>query len=269
MPELPDVEGWRRYLAEHATGARIGRVTAPDPDVIRNTTPQGLGRAVRGRHFAAPERHGKWLFAPLSDGEREARPGTATTVVFHFGMTGRLEWTDERGRDRGPHDRVIFVCDAGELRVEMQRKLGGVWLTRTRSELRAVTGPLGPDGTQVDVSRLAERLGDRRGGVKSALMDQEMIAGLGNLMVDEILWTAGIDPTATARELDEEQVENVHDALRTVLDRSIPAGRVPPDEGTLTAARDEDEPRCPRCGQDLERERVASRSTYRCPACQR
>lgn len=269
MPELPDVEGWRRYLAEHATGARITRVSAPDPDVIRNTTPQGLGRAVRDRRFAAPERHGKWLFAPLSDGEVEVRAGAATTLVFHFGMTGRLEWIDDGGRDRGPHDRVVLVCDAGELHVEMQRKLGGVWLVGTDSELREVTGPLGPDATEVDVSQLAELLGDRRGGVKSALMDQELIAGLGNLMVDEILWTAGIDPTATVRELEEARIGDLHRALRTVLDRSIPAGRVPPEEGTLTAARDDDKPHCPRCGQDLERERVTGRSTYLCPACQR
>ncbi len=63
MPELPDVEGFRRYLAEHATGQRIQRVTAPDAAVIRNTTPQGLGRAVKHRFFGRPERHGKWLLA--------------------------------------------------------------------------------------------------------------------------------------------------------------------------------------------------------------
>jgi formamidopyrimidine-DNA glycosylase len=80
MPELPDVEGFRRYLARHAQGRRIARVEVLDAELVRNRSAQALGRAVHGARFAAPRRHGKWLIAPVGDVE----------VLMHFGMTGPL-----------------------------------------------------------------------------------------------------------------------------------------------------------------------------------
>lgn len=103
MPELPDVEGFRRFLARHAEGRRIARVDVPDPPIVRNRSPSGLGRALRGSSFASPCRHGKWLIAPLEN-ERE--------LLLHFGMTGLLSWAREDS-ERHPHDRVIFVCEGG------------------------------------------------------------------------------------------------------------------------------------------------------------
>ena len=119
MPELPDVEGFRRYLERHATGRVITHVEAPDRVIIRNSSPQALGRAVRGRRFGKPGRHGKWLIAPVDDVE----------MLLHFGMTGDLRWaSDATGRHR--HDRLIFVCEGGELRYNNMRRFGGVWLAR-------------------------------------------------------------------------------------------------------------------------------------------
>src|SRR5438874_3025135 len=135
MPELPDVEGFRRYLARHAQGRRITSVDVPDREIVRNRTAQSFRKALRGRSFAEPRRHGKWLFAPVGD-ELE--------MLVHFGMTGELRWTDSREKNRHPYDRVVFVCEGGELRYNNMRRFGGVWLARSPAERDGVTGPLGP-----------------------------------------------------------------------------------------------------------------------------
>lgn len=263
MPELPDVEAFRRYLSEHATGHRIERVTAPDPDVIRNTTPQGLGRALKHRCFGRPERHGKWVLARTEPGPPDRGP----TVVLHFGMTGYLRWGDH-DEPRHEHDRVIFICEVGELRVNMMRKLGGVWLASDDDEIAEITGPLGPDAWQLSREDLADLLEGRGGGVKSVLMDQKLVAGIGNLVADETLWRARIHPRRAVGDLGEADIEALHAALRQVLEESIARGHVPRDESWLTFVRDVDDPSCPRCAALLENGTLASRTTYWCPSCQ-
>lgn len=260
MPELPDVEAFRRYLAEHATGQRIERVEAPEPDVIRNTTPQGLGRSLSGRSFSAPDRHGKWVLARTDDGE-------GPTVVMHFGMTGYLTW-GERDGERAEHDRVVFVCEDGELRFNLTRMFGGVWLARDGSQLREVTGDLGPDAADLDRDDLADLLTDRRGGAKSALMDQELVAGIGNIVADETLWRARLHPRQPVPALTDGQIDDLSEALQEVLAGSVEHGQVPRGDDWLTHARDVDDPDCPRCGTDLEKTEVNSRPTYLCPSCQ-
>ena len=260
MPELPDVEAFRRLLTEHAAGQRIQRVTVPGPDVLRNTTPQALGRAVHNRRFDEPTRHGKWLFARTDDGD-------GPIVVLHFAMSGFLAW-DDVGARRDDHDRVIFVCADGELRFNQTRKFGGVWLASDRGERDAITGPLGPDALDVDRDTLQTALEGRRGMIKSALMNQEVLAGLGNLTVDEVLWHACVHPRAEVDALDREARDRLHDAMHDVLAASVRHGRVPALGGWLTGARDDDQPTCPRCQTMLEQGTVAGRTTWWCPRCQ-
>ena len=105
---------------------------------------------------------------------------------MHFGMTGLLAWHRE-GEPRHRHDRLVFACEGGELRYRNMRRFGGFWLARDRDGRDAVTGPLGPDAAAVDRHRFVELVAGHRGQVKPVLMDQTVIAGLGNLLVDEIL----------------------------------------------------------------------------------
>lgn len=260
MPELPDVEAFRRYLSEHAAGQHVERVEVPDDRALRNTSPQGLGRALGGRRLAEPDRHGKWVLTPTDDGD-------GPTLVLHFGMTGYLTW-DEAGDDRHEHDRVVFVCEDGELRFNLMRLFGGVWLAGTDRELEDITGDLGPDAVDLERDDLAELLAGRRGGLKSALMDQELVAGIGNIVADETLWRARLHPRGSVPDLTDEQIDDLHAALQEVLERSIEHGQVPRDEGWLTRARDVDHPECPRCGADIAHGEVNNRSTYWCPDCQ-
>jgi formamidopyrimidine-DNA glycosylase len=251
MPELPDVEGYRR-VAEPAAGRRIERVDVIDRALLRG----GRASAIEGERFGDFSRHGKWLVVPAGDAE----------VLMHFGMTGRLDW-ERRGTDRHVHDRIVFVCRGGELRYRNMRKFGGVWISRSGRE--RVTGPLGPDATEVDLERFRVLLGSRRGGLKAALMDQRLIAGLGNLMVDEIAWRARVNPRTPVARLSRRRVERGWRAMDEVVRESLPTGRVPPAEGWLTKARDERDARCPRCGARLRRATVAGRTTVWCGRCQR
>jgi formamidopyrimidine-DNA glycosylase len=251
VPELPDVEGFRQ-TAESAAGRRIERVELIDRTLLRGGRPD----AVEGERFGDFERHGKWVFAAAGDAE----------VLMHFGMTGRLDW-ERRRSARHIHDRIVFVCRAGELRYRNMRKFGGVWISRRGRE--RVTGPLGPDATEVDLERFRELVGSRRGGLKAALMDQRLIAGLGNLMVDEIAWRARVDPRTPVPKLSARRVERLWEAMDEVVRESIPTGRVPPVDGWLTGVRDRRDARCPRCGARLRRATVAGRTTVWCGREQR
>jgi formamidopyrimidine-DNA glycosylase len=251
VPELPDVEGYRR-TAEQASGRRIERVDVIDRTLLRG----GRASVVEGERFGEFTRQGKWVFAPAGDAE----------VLMHFGMTGRLDW-EPRGTDGNVHDRIVFVCRGGELRYRDMRKFGGVWISRQGRE--RVTGSLGPDATEVGLERFRELLASRRGGVKAALMDQRLIAGLGNLMVDEIAWRARVHPRTAVGRLPRRRVERLWRAMDEVVRESLPGARVPTAEGWLTGVRGRRDARCPRCGARLRRATVAGRTTVWCGRCQR
>jgi formamidopyrimidine-DNA glycosylase len=258
VPELPDVEGFRRYLARYATGHVITQVEAPDRAIIRNRSPQALGRAARGKRFGDPGRHGKWLIAPVGDAE----------VLLHFGMTGELRWaSDAAGRHR--YDRLIFVCEDGELRYNNMRRFGGVWLARDRAERDTVTGPLGPDAATLARDEFEALIAGRRGAIKAALMDQRLIAGIGNLLSDEILWRAGVHPSTPVAKLGSARRRRLYDALHAAVVESIRYGRVPHGPRWLTRVRDDRGAECPRCGARLRRATIAGRTACWCPREQR
>jgi formamidopyrimidine-DNA glycosylase len=258
MPELPDVEGFRRVFARHAAGRTVQRVEVLDRSMLRNRRPQALGRLLAGRRLHDPSRHGKWLLVPVGGG----------WLLVHFGMTGLLEWRTD-GAERHAHDRLVLVCDRGELRYRNMRKLGGVWVARDDAERDRVTGPLGPDAHGLGREPFDELIAGRRGAVKAALMDQRLIAGLGNLMSDEALWRARVNPRAACRSLSARRRGALYDAVRATVRESIPAGRVPHGPKWLTAVRDQPNARCARCGASLVKATVAGRTACWCRRCQR
>jgi len=259
MPELADVEGWRRYVARYARGRRVRRVRTRDAEVLRNTTPQGLGRALKGGRIGAPERHGKWLPVPVGAGR----------LMLHFGMTGALSWTT-KPTEHPPDDadHVIFVLEGAELRYRAPRKLGGVWWLPADAPLAAVTGPLGPDAARISREGFRERLRGRRGGVKAALMDQSLLAGIGNELSDEILWRAGLRPRTPVAALDRADTDALHRAMHRVLRETMRHGRIPVRGRWLGAVRGHETPECPRCGTRLRHTKAAGRTAWWCPACQ-
>lgn len=256
MPELPDVESFRRTATDVAVGATVSAVTDVDPRVLRTTTPQGLGQALKGARIDAAERHGKWLWL---------RTDRRSDILLHFGMTGGLHQhaADEPACE---HDRVALALDDNtRLALHMQRLLGGVWLVRSDADARRITGALGPDALDLDSEDLQDLLGDSRAGLKSALMDQERLAGLGNELADEVCWQVRRHPETRCTELTEQDWGDLAESLGRVLDVGVDMGQVPRADGFLNDAREDDDPHCPRCGARLRNDTVAGRATWWCP----
>ncbi|EFL30503.1 formamidopyrimidine-DNA glycosylase [Streptomyces viridochromogenes DSM 40736] len=258
MPELPDVEGFRQVLESCARGRTVRRVDVRDAGVLHDVSARGLRNALEGRRFGAPERHGKWLLA------RTGGP----TLVLHFGMTGRLVCCHP-GDAVEAHDRVLFTLSGGrQLRFRDQRKLQGLWLAHDDFDIDRLLRRQGPDALTVDRAEFEAVLCARRGSLKTALTDQSVLAGLGNLLADEILWRARLRPDRRTRELTEADLRRLYGRMRGTLRAAVPAGCVPPRDSWLTGHRDDPDPTCPRCGTGLRRSRMAGRGTVWCPRCQ-
>jgi formamidopyrimidine-DNA glycosylase len=258
VPELPDVEQYRRFFAKHGVGRTVASVSA-DPTILRNTTPRTLGRALRGRRFEDPDRHGKWLIC-WTDGP---------ALLLHFGMTGDLVWSgDEPERHR--HDRLTLLFEeGGELRYRNMRKLGGAWLAHDPDEVVSILGPLGPDALAVKRKQFMVLLARRRGGVKAALMDQAFVAGVGNLVADETLWHARLNPKRRMETLEDWERDRLYTEMRGILREAVERyDYIPRKRSWLSHVRGRPGARCPRCQTPLARTVVAGRTTYFCPACQ-
>jgi len=261
MPELPDVEGFANVLVRHALDHRINDVTVLDSQVLRGSSARRLREVLRGNRLGKPERHGKWLVVPV-DGAR-GRPH----LLMHFGMTGALTWADE-GAERHRHDRVIFGVSGGEIRYRDMRKLKGLYLARDTAEVDTLLADLGPDALSVSRDQLAELLCRTSRQLKPAMADQAALAGLGNLLVDEILWRARIHPRRRTSDLSRAELTRLHGRMGAVLRQSVKAERVPPRRSWLTGRRDEPAGSCPRCATTLSHGRVGGRGTTWCPRCQ-
>lgn len=258
MPELPDVEGFRKVLTSCAKGRVIQRVDVRDTGVLRGVSTRRLRDTLVGRRFTEPERHGKWLLAHTG----------GPTLLLHFGMTGRLACARPDDAVEA-HDRVLFTLGGGrQLRYRDQRKLQGLWLADDDSEAARLLAGQGPDAMAVDRAEFEAALSSHRGRVKTVLTDQSVLAGLGNLLADEILWRAGLRPTVRASDLTEADRRRLYAGMRRTLRSAVTAGCVPPRDSWLTGHRDDTDPACPRCGTLLRRSRVAGRGTVWCPRCQ-
>lgn len=258
MPELPDVEQFRRFFSRHAAGKTVSAIES-DPTILRNVDPDRLASALRGRRFEEPGRHGKWLICG-TDGP---------TLLVHFGMTGDLVWSEEE-RERHRHDRLIVgLAEGGELRYRNMRKLGGVWLAHDQGEFQEVLGGLGPDALTVDRRAFLNQLARRRGAVKAALMDQRFLAGVGNIIADEVLWQARIHPKRAIESLDQADRARLFSTMRRVLREAVARyDYLPRKRSWLSHGRGEPGAACPRCGTQLARMVVGGRTTYFCPVCQ-
>ncbi len=257
MPELPDVEGFRRQLAHTLPGRRIRHVDVLDAGVLRNSSPRTLARQLTGRRFGRPDRHGKWLILP-TDGP---------SLLVHSGMTGH-PYVARSGEDGEGQERLVLTLDRGEFRYADLRKLRGVWIAADDEDVGAVMGEQGPDALTTGLRMFKAALHGRRGAVKSTLMDQSVIAGLGNLLTDEICWRARVHPSKAVSDLNPDELRRLHEAMRGTLRTAVRHGCVPGLARWLTRVRDDPDPSCPRCGTRLQRRRVGGRTSVWCPKCQ-
>ncbi len=256
MPEGVEIELYRRW-SERALDRTITEVRAPDEWFLKDGTTEGQLRAVlTGRSFAAARRRGKLLVLDVDTGER---------LGLRFGMTGQLfvdgdaaiaELEYSSRRDEPAWDRfAVAFDDGGELRIRDPRRLGGVALEPDEHAL-------GDDVFTITPKRLGERVFVGEVALKARLLDQQRVAGIGNLIADETLWRASIDPARPAGGLDGNERRRVIRHLRRVLADFVADGGS--HTGRLQPARVRGG-RCPRDGVELLRREIGGRTTYSCP----
>jgi formamidopyrimidine-DNA glycosylase len=259
VPELPDVEVFRRHVARRALHRPIDRVTVSDDLVVRDVSPGTLRRVLRGASLEATTRHGKNLFVATDAGRH---------LLLHFGMTGYVE-TLAPDDPEPTHQRVqLGFRDGGRLAFVDQRRLGTVGLVDDVGSW-VQQHDLGPDALSLDLSGLRRLLAGWRGGLVGALMAQDAVAGVGNIYSDEILFHARLAPRRRADGLTDAESARLHRQLGRVLRRAITAGAQPGrmPRGWLIHAR-EDGAACPRGRGVVRRYRAGGRTGYWCPACQ-
>ncbi|MGH7095822.1 MAG: bifunctional DNA-formamidopyrimidine glycosylase/DNA-(apurinic or apyrimidinic site) lyase, partial [Stellaceae bacterium] len=217
MPELPEVETIRRGLALKLTGRRIVRAELRRPD-LRRPFPPLLARRLTGARIGALGRRGKYLLVELDDDG---------VLLLHLGMSGRITAGPANGRD-APHDHVVLTLDDGtEVRFNDARRFGLVdYLRRGEEAAHPLLAGMGPEPLELgfDAAYLADRLAGKMTPIKAALLDQRVVAGLGNIYVCESLYYARLSPRRLARTVSGERAERLAAAIRLVLERAIAAG---------------------------------------------
>ncbi len=282
MPELPEVEILVRHLAPVLQGRLIRGVDVRRAKSCRPTSPRLLSRALVGARFLGLRRQGKYLVFTLQAGRREP----PLVLVGHLGMTGRMYLQPKR-RLLARHAAVVFDLGTHQFVFEDTRYFGRLSLDATP------LAALGPEPLEeaFTLDRLARRLGHSTQSIKVRLLDQSVVAGVGNLYASEILFDARLSPRLEARRLTRAQQRRLWTSLRRVLAEAIAWGSTVPLNWAGTGRRDglfyygraadaadyyEERLRaygreglpCPRCGTPIRRITQAARSTFYCPRCQ-
>ena len=272
MPELPEVETIVRCLRPHLTGLTVKSVDLRCAKLLRNTNSAVLER-LRGKRMLGLNRRGKIIRLDLSGG---------LTLFFHLKMTGQLLFCRrDAPRDKHTHFVVSFENIQKELRFRDIRKFGFILLLKTReAERTAELRNLGPEPLGLDLPSFLGILQSRRGRLKSLLLNQGFIAGIGNIYADEILFESGIHPLTDVSLLRLKDREKLWKAIPLILARAIKHrgtsirdfrdgdGLEGGFQDFLCVYGRESLP-CPRCGAAIKRLRIGGRSSFFCPRCQR
>lgn len=274
MPELPEVETIARSLTPRIVGRTIAGLELLYRPLLRTGGRKGL-EALRGRRVLGVRRRGKMLLVEIEGGR---------TLVFHLKMTGQFLFAGE-GVPRDKHVRLVVRFEDGtnELRFRDVRKFGFLLCLAGRPEAACrELARLGPEPLEVSPGEFASILNARQARIKSVLLDQTRIAGIGNIYADETLFDAQIHPEKPAASLEAEAVDRLYRSMRKILAAAVEAGG-----STLTDAGYHDadgnagdfqfshkvydrtgEP-CLVCGTSIRMKRIGGRSSHFCPKCQR
>ena len=260
MPELPEVRAAAKRLDKAATGKTVAAVKTFHPALKRKLSPQ-RARVAKGQRITSTERRGKHQLLHLEKGD---------AIVIHFRMNG--DW--EIGKTSDPLHRfargAIELTDGTRISLVDMRALSQITLDR---EGESTVPKLGLDAASPDLTaaRLKEALSKRKIGIKPALMDQSVLAGLGNIYAAEALWEAKLNPRKPASKVSRAKLERLVDAIRLVLspEKKLPGRYTDKREAGRFAVYDREGKICRRCGGTIKRIVQAGRSTYFCPSCQR
>lgn len=270
MPELPEVETVARGLRESLVGRTVTGVTVGWPRTIARLRVPEFTERVAGQQVTRTGRRGKYVTIGLSRG----------CLLVHLKMSGRL-YVVPKDEPSDQHVHVLFDLDDGrQLRFRDVRKFGRIYLVDDPSEILAGLGPepLADDFRAEDFSRL---LAQRRGRLKPLLLNQQFLAGLGNIYADEVLFAARLHPMRKADSLTADERARLYEAIRTVLEQAVASRGTTLDDGGYTDARGQAGgyqdriavygrrgEACLRCETPIERIVIGGRSAHFCPHCQ-
>ncbi|MEZ5684452.1 MAG: bifunctional DNA-formamidopyrimidine glycosylase/DNA-(apurinic or apyrimidinic site) lyase [Paracoccaceae bacterium] len=281
MPELPEVETVRRGLIPAMEGRRILRAEVNRPD-LRWPLPERMAERLEGARIERLRRRSKYILADLDRGE---------SLLIHLGMSGRMLVSGVMLGDfhldhpaPQKHDHVVLHMEGGaRVTFNDARRFGAMDLVRTdREAAHWLLAGLGPEplGNSFDEAYLVEALKKRSSPIKTALLDQHVMAGLGNIYVSEVLFRAGIDPRRAASRISAARLARLVPMIRDVLTEAIEAGGSSlrdhrQADGELGYFQhsfrvyDREDAPCPTCATPIRRIVQSGRSSYFCPACQR
>ncbi len=268
MPELPEVETIKRELEPLLVGRKFAAVSVCDTKIVSPLTVEGFQAELVGQGIEYLRRRGKYLFLHLSSGK---------CLMVHLRMSGALLFDPPQPQS---HVRLIFFLDNGSKLVLVdRRRLGVVSILDSEKPVENRLGPepLEPDFTTTEFSR---RLQGRKAPVKAVLLDQKVVAGIGNMYADEALFKARIHPLRPAGDLSPQEIQRLFSAIRSTLRSAIenkgasvdtyqrPGGEPGTAHFNFKVAHCGGEP-CPKCGTPIQRLLIRNRGSYFCPTCQK
>jgi formamidopyrimidine-DNA glycosylase len=266
MPELPDLEVIRLYLAPRLAGVSITSAKVRRPVLVRNLLGGDAAAHLVERSFAGVGRRGKFLVLSFDDG---------TALVINAMLAGRLRYGEPLGRHRVRDALVLGLTDGRELRYHDAKDMGKLYLVRDLVQVPTLAG-LGPEANspELTLDPFRERLRRHRGEIKGILTNQTFVAGIGNAYADEILWRAGLYPFRRRPSLSDEEVARLYEAMRAVLDEAVETLRARVGADIHIEVRDflavhgkTGQP-CLRCGSDISSVSRSRRTTNFCRSCQ-
>ncbi len=255
MPELPSVEIYKNYFNKTSLNQVITDLKILNPEILMDISSKEIRKFLLGQIFINSKRYGKFLFAELNNGMH---------LVMHFGMTGYLDFYQNQAPS---HIRMLISFKNGFLAFDDVRKFGRIGLTQD-PDFFIEQNKLGPDALEINLKSFINIFKHRKGAIKPLLMNQHIIAGLGNLYVDETLYQSGLHPLTPAYELKKNDWKNLYHQMKKVLIVAIQHGDKPnkmPSDFLLSH-------RYPgaKCsgGEEIEIIKVGGRTTYLCPSRQ-
>jgi formamidopyrimidine-DNA glycosylase len=266
MPELPDLEVIREYLAPRLSDVAIEVADVRRPLLIRNLLGGDAVEHLAGRRLTGAGRRGKFLLLPFDDG---------TSLVINPMLAGRIRYGKPLGRHRKRDALVLRLADGSELRYHDAKVMGKVYLTADLDQIPTFAA-LGPEANdpELTLDLFQERLRRFRGEIKGVLTNQTFVAGIGNGYADEICWRAGIYPFRRRPSLDAEEIARLHEAMRSVLAEAIDTLRervgaaIDVEVRDFLAVHGKAGQPCPRCGFDISKVTRSRRTTNFCRTCQ-
>lgn len=258
MPELPEITLFRDYVTETSLNKTIKKIEFPDASLLQSPQTE-FKKALTGNQLKKAERLGKYL-AVSTTGE--------ATLIFHFGMTGKLEYY--ANQDPPKYSKMILVFENDyRLAYTCRRKLGKIFLAKDLQKFQEEKG-IGKDALELSEKEFLQLFKNKTGSIKGVLMDQHVLAGLGNVYSDEMLYQTGIHPKLKTDQLTASEIKELYRQMRKVLQLAIKKEGVRKEfPETYLIRHREDGVDCPKCKGKVKKIKVSGRSTYFCPSCQK